>query len=196
MFTTGLQNVDMNEVERFNSDAASAVVAQRQASGDDGAIYSFEVYFGPNQNTFPADQYRQAFEKVIELSGIYAGAIITIEGHSDPLGYLKAKKGGQSQQFLSRMKQSAFNLSMNRAQSLAQSLISYAESMGIILDTTQFVSVGHGVMKPNVQGCTYDSNGDIDFTCAPRTEQEWNNTRRVQLQVIPMESEPEVFKPL
>ena len=62
---------------------------------DQGELFSFEIFFQPNQNTFSADLYKEAFSKVIGLSSTYGGALITVEGHSDPMGFLRDKKDGK-----------------------------------------------------------------------------------------------------
>ena len=67
----------------------------RGGSGE-GELFTFEVQFKPNQDKFPAELYADAFKRVANLAATYGGAVITVEGHSDPLGYLQAKKDGAS----------------------------------------------------------------------------------------------------
>ncbi len=190
-FKGGLRNTAGVEVPRFDTSQVAAVVQRKQQQNTlhEGELFSFEVYFQPNQNQFSADMYIDAFNKVIELASTYGGAIITVEGHSDPLGYLKAKKKGNSEIILRNIKQSARNLSLSRANSVRTSVVGYAGSKGIVLDETQFAVVGHGIMKPMNGICGSDP-------CAPRTEQEWRNNMRVEFRIIQVEAESSVFNPL
>lgn len=190
-FKKGLADTAGVVVPKFDTGQVAAVVQRKQQQGTlkEGELFSFEVYFQPNQNQFNADMYMDAFNKVIELAATYGGAIITIEGHSDPLGYLKAKKQGQSEIVLRNIKQSAKNLSLSRANAVRASVMSYATGKGIILDETQFAVVGHGIEKPKSGICGNDP-------CAPKTEQEWRNNMRVEFRIIQVEAESSVFKPL
>ena len=79
------------------------------------------------------------------LAATYGGAVITVEGHSDPLGYLQAKKDGASPVVLGRTQQSAKNLSVSRAIGVRDSVIAFAKAQGIGLDPSQFAVVGHGI---------------------------------------------------
>jgi outer membrane protein OmpA-like peptidoglycan-associated protein len=187
----GLKDTSGVEVPRFDTSQVAAVVQRKQQQGtlQEGELFSFEVYFQPNQNQFSADMYSDAFNRVIELASTYGGAIITVEGHSDPLGYLRAKKRGSSELILSNIKQSAKNLSLSRANAVRASLIDFATGKGIMLDETQFAVVGHGIMKPRSGMCGRDP-------CPPKTEQEWRNNMRVEFRIIQVEAESSVFRPL
>lgn len=186
------------EAPRFDQNAVSAVVSRRQQLDtlDEGELYSFEIYFKPNQKDFSADLYQAEFNRVLELMSIYGGALLTIEGHSDPTSYLKGKKNGDPEMVQSRVKQSARNLSYSRANAVKDSLIDYAGSNGVTVDSSQFGVVGHGVMKPNTAGASYDADGDIALSSAPRSREEWEATRRVVFRLIQIEAESEVFEPL
>ncbi|MCB9946566.1 MAG: ABC transporter substrate-binding protein [Rhodospirillaceae bacterium] len=193
---------DLSETEgverpRFDTDVVQQIVTTRiQQDADSGVLFSFEIYFGPNQNTFPADQYRDAFSQAIELASTYGGAILTIEGHSDPLGYLRQKRDGAAATVLNQIRQSARNLSYSRANAVADSIIAFAAGEGITLDPSQFGIVGLGIGQPNTPQCTYDETGDITLACAPANEQEWNATRRVVFKIVQIEAEAPAFNPL
>lgn len=191
LFRKDLSDTQGVEVPRFDTSMVAAVVQRKQQQGTlkEGELFAFEVYFQPNQNQFSPDMYLDAFNKVIELAATYGGAIITIEGHSDPLGYLKAQKKGESEIVLRNIKQSAKNLSYSRANAVRASIISYATTKGIVLDESQFAVVGHGIMKPSSGVCGGDP-------CAPKTEQEWRNNMRVEFRIIQVEAETSVFNPL
>ena len=187
-----------SEAPRFDEKAVSAVISRRQQLDtlDEGELFAFEIYFRPNQKEFSAELYRTEFDKVLDLMSIYGGALLTIEGHSDPTSYLRGKKDGKQPMVLRRIKQSAKNLSYSRANSVRDSLIGYGESQGMTIDSSQFGIVGHGVMKPNTSGASYDADGDIALASAPRTREEWEGTRRVVFRLVQIEAEADVFEPL
>lgn len=176
---------------RFDSAKVASVVAkkQQQSALADGELFSFEVAFKPNQNNFDGSLYGQEFEQVIELAATYGGAVITVEGHSDPLKYLRTKKKGESGAVLSRLKQSNKNISLSRAQSVRDGLVEYASQQGVNLDASQFALVGHGFSNPKTGMCAGDP-------CAPKNEAEWRSNMRVVFRIIQLEAEDDVFQPL
>lgn len=182
---------DAVERPRFREDEVAALVTRRQQRNalDEGALFRFEVYFRPNQSSFSADLYQGDFERVVDLAATYAGAIITVEGHSDPMGYLRAKKNNQPNVVLGRIKQSARNLSHGRAQTVRDAIIDFAAGQGVGLDASQFAVVGHGIAQPNTGICGADP-------CAPKTEEEWRSNMRVEFRIIQVEAESDVFQPL
>jgi ABC-type nitrate/sulfonate/bicarbonate transport system substrate-binding protein len=188
---SGLTQTQSVSTPRFDPSKVASVVARKQQQGslDDGTIFQFEVFFKPNQNEFSADFYQQDFDRVIDLASTYGGALITVEGHSDPMGYLRKKKAGDSDLVLRRIQQAAKNLSLSRANSVRDSIIAYAQKKSINLDSTQFATVGHGIMNPTTGMCGKEP-------CAPKTEQEWLSNMRVQFRIIQVEAESSVFKPL
>ena len=167
------------------------MVARRQRQGTlaSGEIFSFEIFFKPNQNSFSVDLYEDAFDRVIDLASTYGGAVITVEGHSDPMGYLRKKQAGESEVLLGRVKQSAKNLSLSRAVAVRDALVGHATSAGINLDPSQFAVVGHGIASPKSGLCGSDP-------CAPKNERDWRDNMRVEFRVIQVEAEEAVFKPL
>ncbi|MDH5178684.1 MAG: ABC transporter substrate-binding protein [Gammaproteobacteria bacterium] len=187
----GLAATSGPEQPRFHQDKVNKVVTTRQQQGrlDEGALISFEVYFKPNQKSFTPDHYSKEFDRVIELASTYGGAVITVEGHSDPLGYLRKKKTGANSIVLRQITQSAKNLSYTRAAEVRDSIINYAKSKQVILDTSQFALVGHGISAPKNGLCGSDP-------CAPKNENEWRANMRVEFRLIQIEAESEVFKPL
>ncbi len=187
----GLTKTDTAAGARFDTEQVASVVARRQRQGTlgEGELFAFEIFFKPNQNTFSADLYSDAFERVVDLASTYGGAIITVEGHSDPMGYLRKKKEGESELVLGRVKQSAKNLSLSRAVAVRDSLLAFGNTQGINLDASQFAVVGHGIAKPRSGVCGSDP-------CAPKTEREWRDNMRVEFRIIQVEAEESVFKPL
>ncbi len=189
--SAGLSQTSQVSQQRFNSAEVSALVTRKQQQGalDDGELFSFEVFFGPNQNTFPTDLYKDDFARVIELASTYGGAIITVEGHSDPMGFLRAKKKNQPSVVVGRIKQSAKNLSLSRAQAVQDEIIQFAQSKGVSLDVSQFEPIGHGITQPKTGICGSDP-------CAPKNEEQWRSNMRVVFRIIQVEAESDVFMPL
>lgn len=187
----GLTGIDDVELPKFAPAAVAKVIEQKRATGtlEGGALFTFEVYFRPNQKSFTADSYGESFEEAIKKAATYSGAVITVEGHSDPLGYLKKKKEGAPEMVLTQQKQAAKNLSVQRAMEVRDALIHYAKSKRITLDNSQFTVVGHGFMQPRSGMCGADP-------CPPKTEQEWLNNMRVVFQLFNVEAEENVFRPL
>ena len=179
------------EAPRFDAGKVAGIVAKRQSQGKlaEGELFSFEVTFRPNQDKFPADQYASAFKKVSDLAATYGGAVITVEGHSDPMGYLRARKDGSTPVVLKRIEQSAKNLSVSRAIGVRDAVIDHAKAQGISLDASQFAVVGHGIENPRTGICGRDP-------CAPQTEQEWLSNMRVEFRIIQIEAEASAFRPL
>ena len=176
---------------QFDQEKVASVIARKQQQGTlgEGELFSFEIFFKPNQNEFSSDLYDDSFSKVLEYASTYGGALITVEGHSDPLGYLRRKKKGAQSLELGRIKQSAKNLSLTRAISVRDSLIQYANRHNITLDTSQFAVVGHGIGKPKNGVCGNEP-------CAPKNEKEWRDNMRVEFRIIQIEAESSVFTPL
>ena len=187
---TGL-GLTTKEKSRFKKDEVSALVArkQQQNSLEDSELFSFEVYFKPNQMNFSADLYKDDFSKVVDLASAYGGAIISVEGHADPMEYLRAKKKNQPSIVLGRIKQSARNLSFRRSQAVRDAIINFSISKGIRMDPAQFATVGHGIAQPSTGICGSDP-------CAPKTDREWRSNMRVKFRIIQVEAESNVFAPL
>lgn len=187
---TGLSHTTVAETPRFDKDQVSRVVARRseQEKLGEGELFSFEVFFKPNQNDFIAKEYAKEFDRAIALASTYGGAIITVEGHADPLAYTKKKSAGETDVVLNRIRQSAKNLSMTRANAVRDSLIKYGADKGLKLDASQFAAIGHGINKPRLGMCGADP-------CAPKTEQEWLSNMRVEFRIIQVEAEENVFRP-
>lgn len=187
----GLVAADAPEAQRFDQGQVAAVITRKQQQGTlgEGELFAFEIFFQPNQNSFSADLYQDAFAKVIDLASTYGGALITIEGHSDPMGFLRDKKEGRPEVVLGQVKQAGKNLSLSRAVAVRDSVLGYARGKGITLDESQFAVVGHGIAKPKSGLCGSDP-------CPPKNEREWRDNMRVEFRLIQVEAEASVFKPL
>jgi outer membrane protein OmpA-like peptidoglycan-associated protein len=189
-FKPGLANTQGVVVPTFDTGAVAKVVSDRAAKDrlSEGELFKFQVQFRPNQNSFDAKNYGKDFERAIDLASTYGGAIVSIEGHADPLGYLKKKDAGEAEVVLGRIRQSGKNLSYSRATAVRDSLISYAKSKNMQLDPSQFALVGHGIDKPRTGMCGSEP-------CRPKTEQDWLSNMRVEFRIIQVEAEENVFTP-
>jgi hypothetical protein len=177
--------------ESFDTDAArQAIDAMTNEEIEGSTISSVTILFEPNQATFPVEQYGDAFAEALEKAQVYAGAVLSIEAHSSYLGYLR----GVLQEDWSRPRQkrelaSLRNISTARAMAVRDALLETANDQGIPIDESQITIDGRGIEDPLGGFCD-------DLPCPPKTEQEWNESRRVVFRVIRMEAEEEVFTPL
>lgn len=186
----GLSNVGKIEAPRFDNAKLSAAVTAKAAVGglDDDSLFSFQINFKPNQSAFSSTVYEESFKKVIELAATYAGAVITIEGHSDVLGYLKKKKKGAGEGILSKIRQSAKNLSVGRAVSVRNAILEMATQNGVPMDVSQFVTIGYGITQP-LTGVKADGTPN-----APKSKSEWLSNMRVVFNIVNIEGESESFE--
>jgi outer membrane protein OmpA-like peptidoglycan-associated protein len=176
----GLRYANITAPSRF--DPSKAAAAAEKLSRSDSSLFSFEIYFEPNQNSFPASKYSSEFDRVIDFASTYGGAIITVEGHSDTMAFLRKQKEGADQLMLKKIEQSAKNLSFSRAGSVRDEIVKYASSKGITLDSNQLSVIGHGISSPKFK--------------VPQSQNEWKQNMRVQFKIIQVEAEEDVFKPL
>lgn len=149
---------------------------------EEGTLFVVEINFEPNQSDFPASDYADDFQKALEIAQTYSGALIIIEGHSDPLGILKAKKNGEREQVVTQMEQNAKNLSLKRSQSVRESFLDFCNRKNLITDDSQFVAIGLGIGTPKFD--------------PPRTRDEWAANRRVVFRIKQVEAELDEFSPL
>lgn len=187
----GLTGTESVSIPKFNTGEVAKVVEKKRVTGTlaEGELFSFKIFFTQNQSNFSPDMYEKDFEKVVNLASAYGGAIITVEGHSDPLGYLHRKKAGETQVVLTKTRQAAKNLSLSRALKVMESVIAYAKNKGITMDPTQFTVLGHGIEQSKTGMCG-------DDPCAPKTEEEWKSNMRVVFRIIQIEAEKSTFVPL
>jgi outer membrane protein OmpA-like peptidoglycan-associated protein len=181
---TGLAGVDDVEAPRFKSDVVAKIIEKKAALGtlEVGELFKFEINFKPNQKVFSRDMYSEEFSKVVELSSTYGGAVISVEGHSDPLKINKLEKEGAAEFIIKRTKQAAKNLSVSRALNVRDTVIKFAEANSVPLDKSQFTVIGHGVSQP-----LYPN---------PKTKEQWLSNMRVIFRIIQIEAEEEAFVPL
>ncbi len=186
----GLDSTSVSK-PRFDSAKLQSAITAKAASGglDDGTLFEFQINFRPNQAQFAPEAYTDSFNKVVELAATYPGAVITVEGHSDVLGFLKKRKAGAGDAVLNKIRQAARNLSVGRANSVRDIIIAMASSNGFTMDMSQFVTIGHGISQP-LTGLMSDGITPN----APKTKSAWLSNMRVEFKIINIEGESDTFE--
>ncbi len=173
--------------QRFDTKKVAAKIEQQIAVepttwAEEGTLFQIEINFEPNQSEFSDTQYADDFSEALKIAQTYGGSLIVIEGHSDPLGILKAEQKGESKVVVSQMKQQAKNLSLERSQAVRKSFLDYCKKRKYNLDESQFIAVGLGIQAPKFN--------------PPRTKEEWAANRRVVFRIKQVEAELTEFTPL
>lgn len=172
---------------RFDPKKVAAKIEQKIAVepttwAEEGTLFQIEINFEPNQSEFTESQYAGDFSEALKISQTYGGSLIVIEGHSDPLGILKAKQSGESKVVVSQMERQAKNLSLERSQAVRESFLDYCKKRNFAIDESQFLPVGLGITTPKFN--------------PPRTKEEWAANRRVVFRIKQVEAELTEFTPL
>jgi hypothetical protein len=159
-FKSGLAHANAVAVPAFDRSKVAQIVKKMQASNtlDGEQFLSEEVKFKAGQSTFTFNEHLHGaiFNKVIEEASAYGNTLIIIEAHSDPAYYLinKYKKKIPEKQ-LKRIRQKAWNLSVERAKEVRKEIIEYARDVkNIDLDVSQFEAIGSGIEKPLTGICS------------------------------------------
>lgn len=190
VLAAGLADTSKVQIPVFSAKAVQQIIAAKIKSGTlaDSQILSFAINFQPNQNTFPSSRYASDFKQFMTLSATNAGAIMTIEGHCDPQGWLKAKyKDGATIGVLNQTKQSCYNISMERAMGVRDGIIAYAKQEGVSFNATQFELIGHGFEQPLTGLCGGEP-------CKIKSKAEWLSNMRVKVGVTVVEAEASEFE--
>jgi len=169
------QRFDIKKIEK-------KISVEPTSWAEEGTLFQIEIGFDPNQSAFPEAKYAGDFKKALDISQTYGGSLIIIEGHSDPLGILKAKQARKPAVEINQMEQQAKNLSLSRARAVRQSFLNYCKRKGFNIDESQFVAVGMGISNPKYN--------------PPRTKEEWTANRRVVFRIKQVEAELSEFSPL
>ncbi len=166
----GLQNTQNVIIPKFDS-AKVAAYATKNADSNSGDLFSLTVNFEANQSTFTPDLYATDFDRIIELSATYGGAIMSVVGYTDTEKYNQLRKtNADNATILTKAQQAGKNLSFQRALGFINAIVTYAESKGILLDRSQFTPVGMGYNKAKYAD--------------PKTEEEKRANRRVEFKLI------------
>jgi ABC-type nitrate/sulfonate/bicarbonate transport system substrate-binding protein/outer membrane protein OmpA-like peptidoglycan-associated protein len=176
---TSKKKFDVNKVA---AKVQKKISVEPTSWAEEGTLFEVEINFSPNQSDFPEKQYSADFKKALEIAQTYGGSLVIIEGHSDPLGILKARQKGKSQVEIGMMEQQAKNLSLQRANSVRDSFLGYCKRKTFRMDESQFLPVGLGIGSPKFN--------------PPRTKDEWMSNRRVVFRIKQVEAELDEFTPL
>ncbi|MBI3270230.1 MAG: nitrate ABC transporter substrate-binding protein [Planctomycetes bacterium] len=177
-FKAGLKDTAGVAKSLFGDSKSAQLLVEKKT--DSTILFEFQINFEPNEKEFNQNQYEQDYQRVLDLSSRYAGAVIEVVGHSDPLKVRKLEKEGASPAIVEQTRQAAKNLSLTRANRVRDSLVEYARKKNITFDPSQFVTNGHGSDKP-----LYPS---------PQTKEEWRANMRVVFRVINVEAEMSEFE--
>ncbi|MEM6276532.1 MAG: ABC transporter substrate-binding protein [Pseudomonadota bacterium] len=182
--TEGLTDLDERQIAAFDPEAAAAAVQKLRRTGqlDANTKIDFEVYFEPDSTDFPVALYAQDFEEILRLASTYSGAIITVEGHSDPLHFLRREQAGADNAELRAIRTSTQNLSLDRAIAVVDALTSYSGDIGVRMNRDQFTVDGVGISTPRHN--------------PPQTEAQWRENMRVVFRVLTVQAEATSFAPL
>jgi ABC-type nitrate/sulfonate/bicarbonate transport system substrate-binding protein/outer membrane protein OmpA-like peptidoglycan-associated protein len=183
----GLKNTRAVAVPKFDPGRAQQAVEKQLAVEPgswetEGTLFVIEITFDPNQSVFAEDRYANDYQQALQVTQTYGGALVVVEGHSDPLGLLQAQQKGERREVLDQMRQVAKNLSLARANAVRSSFIQYSKDHNINVDQSQFIAIGRGVEAPKFN--------------PPRTREEWAANRRVRFVIKQVEAELSEFKPL
>ncbi len=182
--TDGLEDISDRDIAAFDPTAAAAAVQRLRRTGqlDANTKIDFEVYFEPDSTDFPVALYANDFEEIIRLAATYSGAIITVEGHSDPLHYLRREKEQADDGELKAIRTSAMNLSLDRAIAVVDALTQFADAEGVRINRNQFTVDGVGITDPLFN--------------PPNSAEEWRQNMRVVFRVLTAQAEATEFSPL
>ncbi|MEM9317442.1 MAG: nitrate ABC transporter substrate-binding protein [Pseudomonadota bacterium] len=182
--TEGLSDLDERQIAAFDPEAAAAAVRTLRRTGqlDANTRIDFQVFFAPDSTEFPVALYEADFQEIIRLASTYSGAIITVEGHSDPLYYLQREQDGADNAELRAIRTSAQNLSLDRAIAVVDALEGYAGDTDLRINRDQFTVDGVGITSPR-----HDP---------PQTEAQWRENMRVVFRVLTVQAEATTFAPL
>ena len=181
-FTLGMvrkkNTVSFNREELINQLINSKVSPQ---ASNEAELFNVDLDFKPNSTAFSIKPYAAQFERAIELASVYEGAVVIIEGFSDPTEYLRKLSLGAPDFELNRSKQNARNISFSRAEAVKKAVLDLARKSNIGLNPKQFITLGHGIAKPKTGLC----NGS---PCKPKDSVEWLSNMYVKFRIIPLEA--------
>lgn len=180
---SGITQIPVEIKKKFDTKKVERKISAESTTwAEAGTLFQIEINFAPNQSVFSESQYSGDFNKALNIAQTYGGSLIIIEGHSDPLGILRAKQNRRPSVEIKQMEQQAKNLSLSRAREVRKSFLTYCTRKGFKLDESQFVAVGMGISNPKFN--------------PPRTKDEWAANRRVLFRIKQIEAELSEFTPL
>ena len=90
-FVGYLTKIGAVKKERFRAEVVVGEIEDFTQRGalDENTLYAFTIYFDPNQQDFPIEQYRESFQRVLEQAAKFGNVVIAVRGHADPTLTLK-----------------------------------------------------------------------------------------------------------
>jgi ABC-type nitrate/sulfonate/bicarbonate transport system substrate-binding protein/outer membrane protein OmpA-like peptidoglycan-associated protein len=135
----------------------------------ENTLYSFNIYFDPDQDQFPESRYGDDFQRALEMGSLFGNAVISIRGHADPTNLVthfrnaggttddtktlidmveKNNFGGSNNENFRGGIKYLLDLSKRRAETVRGSVVRYSDSRSYRLDRSQIRSVGVGILEP------------------------------------------------
>lgn len=120
---------------------------------EDGTLFEIEIFFDRGQKEFTVARYREEFMQAIEYAQAYEGVIVTIEGHTDFRGLVKARgkyddRTPIGKQMLDRYRTGLMRLATQRAEAARSTFLGFARDQQLVLDESSFIAVGIGYKNP------------------------------------------------
>ena len=172
-------NYDYNRLQKIGDLTGKAPPAERFSDNvkflDKDTIYSFTIYFEPNQHEFPEARYGDDFQRALDQASLFGNAIVVVRGHADPDEPGQRRRGGRAWQRLrsqgheetrgqdrkgkpggpvlnKELRTGVTNLLelSKRHEQVRKSVVNYAGSKGYSLDKSQMRFVGVGIVEPVV----------------------------------------------
>ncbi|MDO8470093.1 MAG: ABC transporter substrate-binding protein [bacterium] len=177
------KSVPAEPTEAYNPKKVEAFVAKR-IEGESGSfaesamLPSFEILFKPNQTEFSTDEYSDNFREAQGAIDAFGGAIVVVEGHSDPTKVAKMRVANDPTVAL--VEQAAKNTSLERANEVRKSFIAFCKKRGTPIDASKVTVAGVGVKHPKYP--------------KPATEEQWKQNFRVVFRMVSLEGESTSFE--
>lgn len=161
---------DRDAVQDGSRTASAVARLHRTGRFEHVVLLALDVPYDPQTGAVRLNGETEAARETLRLAATYAGAPILIEGHADPLVYLRAARDGADPDSLRALRLSARAESRARAEQLRTALLALAEADGVGIDPARVVVDGAGIEAPAFP--------------LPRTETEWRTNQRVRVLVL------------
>lgn len=157
-------------------DMAKLQAKAENPEADIPELFNREIRFGLNQEDFTLEEYGNDFDDAIKLIQTYEGAVVYVEGYTDPWNVRKMEKDGEHPTVISGTMQKLKDKSLKRAERAKVRLLERA-AKGNYTITNPIVVLGRGiegVPKPNPKD---------------REEQAKNRIVRITIRTVDLEAD-------
>ncbi|MFY0656311.1 MAG: hypothetical protein JXR12_06145 [Neptunomonas phycophila] len=199
-FKKGIKNTKTDiKTSAVNQAVIAKIIEKKRKAGtlEDSQFIKFPIQFQPNTTEFSPTLYAADFKEFVEKKSVYPGAVMTLEGHCDPLeyqkvmlknGYAQATYGKSKEKAGPLVRQSCYDTGIQRAMQVRDAIIKYAkDTMNYSMTPDQFQILSHGLEKPISGMC-----GNIP--CKIKSKQAWLENMRVEVGVTVVEAEASDFE--